>query len=73
MSACSSAMRGSEGPHWRAGGSGGGELWKKEGPGRGQSTAKRLHGQGTKEELGLRPPATPAGRSWSWYGLSGPC
>ena len=37
MSACSSAVRGSEGPHWRAGGCRGGELWRKGAPGEGRA------------------------------------
>lgn len=45
---------------------------EKGGPRRGQSTAKWLHGQGTKEELGLRPPTTPANRAGSGTGFQVP-
>ena len=45
---------------------------EKGGPRRGQSTAKRLHGQGSKEELGLRPPTTPANRAGSGTGFQVP-
>lgn len=82
MSACSSAVRGSEGPHWRAGGCGGGELWRKGAPGEGRAQPSGCMDKGQRRSwacvhlpplpigagsgTGFRVPAENGGHRMAW-------